>query len=123
MRLLLDEALQDRLVERLEEHGHDVVHVRRLGMQGASDAEVMERAAREKRVLVTTDTDFGTILALSGGAEPSVILLRGVGDSVDERLAAILRAWPLASDDLAEGAIAVVEPQRVRLRRLPIGDS
>ena len=41
--------------------------------------EVLAGAAREQRVLVTTDTDFGTILALSGAAGPSVMLLRGIG--------------------------------------------
>lgn len=120
MKLLLDEALQDRLVERLAAGGHDVVAVRRLGMQGASDDEVLARTAAEGRILVTTDTDFGTILALTGGEEPSVILLRGVGDSLEERHAAIVRVWPLASGELAEGVIAVVEPDRIRLRRLPI---
>ncbi len=77
---------------------------------------------RDERVLVTTDTDFGTILALSGAEGPSVILLRGVGDSISERLAAILRALPVVEADLTIGAVAVVEPDRVRLRRLPIED-
>lgn len=40
----------------------------------------------------TTDTDFGTILALSGAAGPSVLLLRSVGDSIDERVNATLHA-------------------------------
>lgn len=48
----------------------------------------------EDPVLVTTDTDFGTILALTGAAGPNVLLLRGVGDSVTERVAAILDVLP-----------------------------
>lgn len=73
-------------------------------------------------MLITTDTDFGTILALSGRAHPSVLLLRGVGDSVQQRLTAILRALPLVHDDLEQGAIAVVEDERIRLRHLPVED-
>lgn len=47
---------------------------------------------RESRVLVTTDTDLGTILASSGAGGPKVLLLRGVGDTIDERLRAMLAA-------------------------------
>ena len=67
MKLLLDEALQDRLVERLAADGHDAIHVRRLGTQGAREEQVMAHAVSERRVLVTTDTDVGTILASPEG--------------------------------------------------------
>lgn len=92
------------------------------GCKAATDDEVLAHAASKQRVLVTTDTDFGTILALSGAAGPSVILLRGVGDTVDERLEAILRALTAVERDLSAGAVAVIETVRVRLRRLPIDD-
>lgn len=65
MKLLVDEALQDEVARRLEAAGHDVAHVRLLGLGGHTDDEVMTLAAQEDRVLVTTDTDFGTILALT----------------------------------------------------------
>jgi predicted nuclease of predicted toxin-antitoxin system len=78
VRFLVDEALQDRLAGRLADAGHDASHIRVIGMQGATDEDVLACADREGRVLVTTDTDFGTILALSGAAGPSVLLLRGI---------------------------------------------
>lgn len=61
-------------------------HVRTLGPAGSTDDDVMALATAEDRVLVTTDTDFGTILALTGAAGPSVLLLRGVGDPTPERV-------------------------------------
>ena len=81
MRLLIDEALQDAVAHRLAEKGHDTSHVRDLGLAGSTDEDVMAHAVAEDRVLVTTDTDFGTILALTGAAGPSVLLLRGIGDA------------------------------------------
>lgn len=81
MRLLIDEALQDAVAHRLAELGHDTDHVRILGLSGCTDDDVMALAMTEDRVLVTTDTDFGTILALTGAAGPSVLLLRGIGSS------------------------------------------
>jgi predicted nuclease of predicted toxin-antitoxin system len=92
-------------------------------MQGATDEDVLACADRESRVLVTTDTDFGTILALSGAAGPSVLLLRGIGDTIDERLRAILAAVHVVEDELTKGAVAVIERDRDRIRRLPVDDS
>ena len=83
---------------------------------------MLAHAASQQRVLITTDTDFGMILALTGATGPSVLLLRGVGDTVDERVDAILHALPAVVDDLITGTVAVVEIDRVRLRRLPIDD-
>lgn len=120
MRLLVDEALQDAVAHRLEEAGHDVTHVRLLGLAGHTDQEVMAVAVDEDRALVTTDTDFGTILALTGAAGPNVLLLRGVGDSVDERVAAILDVLPRVEDVLAGGAVVAIEQDRYRIRYLPI---
>ena len=123
MRFLIDEALQDAVAYRLAEKGHDASHVRALGLAGCTDTEVMQRALAEERVLVTTDTDFGTILALTGAAGPSVLLLRGVGDSTPERVTALLTVLPRVDDELSHGAVVVVEEDRYRIRYLPIDGS
>ncbi len=123
MRLLIDEALQDAVAHLLDEEGHDTRHVRLLGMAGSTDDEVMAVALREGRVLVTTDTDFGTILALTGAAGPNVLLLRGIGDSTSERVTAILNVLPRVDYELSRGAVVVIEKDRYRIRHLPIDDS
>lgn len=74
-------------------------------------------------MLVTTDTDFGTILALTGAAGPNVLLLRGVGDSVSECVTAILEVLPRIDYELAQGAVVVIENDRYRIRYLPIDDT
>jgi predicted nuclease of predicted toxin-antitoxin system len=73
---------------------------------------VLARTSAEDRILITTDTDFPTLLALSGDAIPSVILLRGVSDSIQDRLAAILTALASIQEQLEAGVVAVVEPER-----------
>ncbi len=123
MKLLVDEALQDAVAHRLTTAGHDTTHVRILGLAGQTDDEVMALAISDNRVLVTTDTDFGTILALTGAAAPSVLLLRGIGDSVDERVDALLDVLPRVEYELSEGAVVVIEPDRYRMRYLPIDDA
>lgn len=41
---------------------------------------LLEVAAREERVLVSVDTDFGMLLARSGAMRPSFLLLRRGGE-------------------------------------------
>jgi predicted nuclease of predicted toxin-antitoxin system len=123
VKFLVDEALQDEVAHRLESVGHDVSHVRLRGLSGHTDDEVMGLAAEEDRVLVTTDTDFGTILALSGAAGPSVLLLRGVADNVEARVNAIIDLLPRVEQALSEGAVIVVEENRYRVRFLPIDEA
>ncbi len=76
MRLLLDNNLSPHLVGPLRDAGHDAQHVRDHGLQTAPDATVLQRARERDQVLVSADTDFGTLLARTGTDEPSVILIR-----------------------------------------------
>jgi predicted nuclease of predicted toxin-antitoxin system len=76
MRFLLDENLSPRLADLLRSAGHDVDHVCDIGLTGADDRSVMATAASDDRVLVSADTDFGALLALSGARRPSLLLMR-----------------------------------------------
>ena len=122
MRFLFDNALSPRLAAGLREAGHDAVHVRDLGLAGATDDELFERSANENRVLLSEDTDFGTILALRAERRPSVTPFRRMPDRSAQALLALLLAnLDAVSPALDAGAVVVIEPERVRVRRLPIG--
>jgi predicted nuclease of predicted toxin-antitoxin system len=61
LKLLCDEGVERQVVERLREDGHEVEYVAEE-MPSASDEQVLERAASEQSVLVTTDKDFGELV-------------------------------------------------------------
>ena len=72
-------------------------------------------------MLVSADTDFGTLLARTGMGKPSVVLIRRSGARRASELARLLLAnLGLVEDDLAAGAIVVVGDHELRVRRLPI---
>ncbi len=121
MRLLLDENLSPLLVDFLAAAGHDVVHVRDLGMAGARDEVVLATAETSKRTLISADTDFGTLLARSGAQKPSVVLIRrAVGRRAAEQALMLIDNLPVVDDDLAEGAVVVLGEKTIRIRRLPM---
>ena len=101
--------------------GHDAVHVVDYHMHAATDDAIFDRAAAESRVIVSADTDFGTILSIREATTPSVILFRGASPKrADDQVAFILANLAAIAAPLRRGAIVVLERNRLRLRELPI---
>ena len=60
MRFLADENFPGAAVDALVRAGHDVVWIGKIA-PGTPDSEVFRWAARESRIILTFDKDFGEI--------------------------------------------------------------
>ncbi|MGA8756209.1 MAG: DUF5615 family PIN-like protein [Stellaceae bacterium] len=75
MRWLADECVDAGLVNCLPAAGHDVLYMAEVET-GAVDTEVLERASKEDRLLLTEDKDFGELVFRSRQPAPGVVLIR-----------------------------------------------
>ncbi len=100
--------------------GHDAVHIGELDLGGADDERVMAAAAAEGRILISADTDFGSLLALSHRRAPGVVVLRRAPHGLDGQAALLISALVELEGPLGEGAAVSLMPGHARIRRLPI---
>jgi predicted nuclease of predicted toxin-antitoxin system len=83
----------------------------------------MEWARQNQHVVFTHDLDFGTLLALTRSAGPSVIQARA-HDVLPEHLENIVvDAIQRDQNELEQGAIVTVDELRAKVRVLPIGST
>ena len=120
MNFVADAGISPRTVEFLREQGHDVVHVRDIGMQRAKESEILELARSQDRIVLTFDLDFGDLLALGLSDKPSTIIFRLDDETADSVNTNLLTVLAQTESDLRDGALILVQEFRYRVRRLPI---
>lgn len=116
MRFLANENFPHAAVTALLAAGHNVAWIR-TAAPGIADSDVLAWAAKDERILLTFDKDFGE-LARRAMLPPAcgVVLLRipmPKPGAAGQRLALMI----MQRDDWA-GHFSVIEPGRIRMRSL-----
>ena len=104
----------------LKNQGHDAIHLNEESLHLLKDLSILEKAIAEERTVITTDMDFGQLLAFNKHAHASIIQFRTsvfTPDNIRQKLELVFDKF---SSQLDEGFIITVEDNRIRFRKLPI---
>jgi predicted nuclease of predicted toxin-antitoxin system len=120
MKFLVDMNVSPTWAGFLVEAGFEAVHWSQIGPGNARDSEVMRWAAEHGYVLLTSDLDFGAMLAATRERRPSVVQLRSdvlAPEVIGPRILAAIRQ---THRELGEGALVSIDAARTRFRLLPL---
>jgi predicted nuclease of predicted toxin-antitoxin system len=114
LKFLIDRCAGRRLAEWLTECGHDTKTAWADGLADPGDRALLQAAAGEGRILVTIDSDFGTLVHLFGMTHAGIIRLPDVPVSI--RIALMQDLLARHGQDLP-GSIVTVRGGRIRISR------
>ncbi|ADW22781.1 MULTISPECIES: DUF5615 family PIN-like protein [Thermus] len=120
MKILVDMNLSPRWPKVLREAGHEAIWWKEVGAINAPDQALFAWAKEHGYIVLTADLDFPHLLALTGENGPSVLLLRLAYPEPPEATPWVLAALTTHKETLEKGAIAVIGPEKTRLRLLPL---
>lgn len=120
VQLLVDMNLSIEWVDELARNGFSAAHWSTIGDPRAEDAVIMEWARTNGFVVFTHDLDFGTMLALSHAAGPSVLQVRSQDVLPEDIGSIVIAALRQYENALETGALVVVERKKSRVRVLPL---
>ncbi|MFN8611643.1 MAG: DUF5615 family PIN-like protein [Vulcanimicrobiota bacterium] len=75
MRFLLDMGIPPRVTTWLRDQRHQAEHIREID-RCSLDADILTMALERRAVILTSDKDFGELIAQANLKKPSVILFR-----------------------------------------------
>jgi predicted nuclease of predicted toxin-antitoxin system len=122
MKILVDMNLSPRWVDFLRSAGYEATHRSKIGPHDARDDIVLRWAVDHSHIVLTSDLDFGAILAATKERRPSVVQLRSDALTPEAVGALVLAAIRESAQEVSEGALLSIEAARARLRVLPLRD-
>jgi predicted nuclease of predicted toxin-antitoxin system len=117
MRLLLDQDVYAITAEFLKSLGHELITASDLGLARAKDTELLLRSAKENRIFVTRDKDFGGLVFVEHLGK-GVILLRMIPANINAVHLELKHVFEIYSTDDLASAFVVVEAGMHRFRKL-----
>ena len=111
----IDENLPVEVANLLTENGYDAKTVLQENLAGTPDNNISIICQREKRTLVTLDTDFADIRMYPPQNYSGLIILRLKRQDKSNLLKVIKRLIPLLQDEQLECHLWLVDEKRVRI--------
>ena len=94
----------------LREAGHDVDEA----LQGASDLQLLERAATEDRILVTFDREFGWLALRQRTSPPAAVVVLRFAPAAPNDAGLAVQAPLMRADITLSGRLTIADRRRIR---------
>jgi predicted nuclease of predicted toxin-antitoxin system len=120
VKILVDMCLTSEWVDYLATQDIEAQHWSTVGDPKALDRIIMDFALRHEMVVFTHDLDFGAILTLTQAVGPSVIQVRSKDPIPGVMGVLVASAITEHAAHLSAGVLLTIEPDRMRVRMLPI---
>ncbi|MEK6957762.1 MAG: DUF5615 family PIN-like protein [archaeon] len=117
-KFLVDESTGRKIFGLLSRNGYDVKAVSEI-LKGATDDKVVGFAAKEKRVIITDDKDFGELIFRKNMKSSGVMLLRTATTDADIRFGLLKRA--ISATHEPEKEFTVITEKIIRTRKIRLG--
>jgi len=114
LRFLVDESTGINVSEKLKQMGFDSVSVIEI-MRGAEDIDVIKRAKKTNRIIVTNDKDFGWLATIY--KPPGLILLRLKKETIERKIGVIHNIINKHPNSIY-GSIIIATEKKIRIRSL-----
>jgi len=115
IKILTDENISPKVVKFIKEQGIDVLDTKEQNWHGKEDEELLKIAFRERRFILTHDSDFGT-LAINGRKEYYGFIYFRLKNVNPRNIIKICKHLLNLNPEIFPGSILVVEEARVRIR-------
>jgi len=115
LKFLVDVGVGEKVEDFLYKSGYDILSVRKLNPR-MSDSEIINIAAKDNRIVITMDKDFGELIYNSGLIHKGILLLRTENCSGDKKAKILSEILINYSSELEEN-FCVFSKDRLRIRR------
>ena len=116
LRFKVDNNLPSEVAQRLRDAGHEADTAMDEGLGAARDSELAAACRRERRALVSLDTDFADIRTYPPAEFHGVIVLRLRVQSKPRVLEAVARVVPWLERERLGGTLWIVDETSIRIR-------
>jgi len=120
MKILIDMNLSPKWSNFLIKNGIEAIHWSSVGSHDSTDEDIFSYAKKQNLTILTSDLDFGFILAITHGKKPSVIQIKAGALSSNNIGDMVVSAIKLLTEDIEQGALITIDTHKTRVSLLPL---
>jgi len=117
IKFLADECLGLPAITFLRETGYSVVKAKEVNSGGRPDFDILKRAIKEIRILITEDIDFGNIILYPPKLHHGIILLRFRHRSESDIHSTLLKLLSELKPKDFKKTLVIVDADKYRIRK------